>query len=145
MKGVIAPDHIPKNKYQLLVSGLPPITFTAVGGLEEELETVDLPDRTRASGGNTKPVEFTVRMPTHHVTERIAMENWYAECQDPVLPTYKKVGTLVKQSISSLATVAYILQGLFVSKRATQDLEMENEGELDEIEWTMSADQIFTR
>jgi len=145
VKGVLAPDHIPKNKYQLLIRGLPPITFTAVAGLEEELEAVDLPDRTKASGGNTKPIEFTARMPTHHVTERIAMETWFRECQDPVLPSYKKIGTLVKQSISSLATVSYMLHGLFLTKRGTQDLEMENEGELDEIEWTLSADQIIPR
>lgn len=145
MKGVLAPDHIPKNKYQLRVTGLPPITFTAVSGLEEELETVDLPDRTTASGGNTKPIEFTARMPTHHVTERIAMENWFSECQDPVPESYKKIGTLIKQSISSLASVSYMLHGLYVCKRSTQDLEMENEGELDEIEWTFKADQIFPR
>lgn len=145
MKGVLAPDHIPKNKYQLLVRGLPPITFTAVSGLEEELETVDLPDRTAASGGNTKPIEFTARMPTHHATERVAMEAWFSECQDPVALSYKKIGTLVKLSISSLASVSYMLHGLFVCKRSTQDLEMENEGELDEIEWTFKADQITPR
>ena len=89
MKGVLAPDHIPKNKYELRVRGLPPITFTAVSGLEEELDKVDLPDRTGASGGNTKNGEFTARMPTHHTTERIALEAWFAECQDPVPRTYK--------------------------------------------------------
>ena len=145
MKGVLAPDHIPKNKYTLRVLGLPPITFTAVGGLEEELETVDLPDRTRASGGNTKPIEFTVRVPTHHVVERIAMENWYQEGKDPVLPTYKKVGTLTKRSLSNIAFVSYIITGLFISDRKTQDLEMENEGELDEIEYTLSGDNVGTR
>jgi hypothetical protein len=145
VKGVLAPDHIPRNKYQLRVRGLPPITFTFVGGLEEELETVDLPDRTTASGGNTKPVTFTVRMPTHHVTERVAMENWFTECQDPVPRSYKKVGTLIKQSISSLASVTYMLHGLYISKRTTQDQEMENEGELDEIEWEMKADRLIPR
>jgi hypothetical protein len=145
VKGVLAPDHIPKNKYQLRILGFPPITFTAVGGLEEELETVDLPDRTAASGGNTKYVEFTARMPTHHVTERIALENWFAQCQDPVPPAYKKIGTLVKQSLSNIGSVSYMLHGLFICKRATQDLEMENEGELDEIEWTFKADRIIAR
>jgi len=75
MKGVIHPDHIPRNKYQLLVDGMPDFTFLNVGNLEEELETVDLPDRTTASGGNTKPIEFTASIPTHHSEERIAMES----------------------------------------------------------------------
>ena len=145
MKGAIQPDHIPKNKYILKVVGLPTITFTFVGALEEELEKVTLPDRTNASGGNTKPTEFNVRHPTHHIAERIAMENWFVEGQDPVSPTYKKVGTLTKQSLSGMAIASYLLQGLFVWKRNTQDLEMENEGELDELEWAMSVDQIFPR
>lgn len=145
MKGVLAPDHIPKNKYQLMIRGLPPITFTAISGLEEELETVDLPDRTAASGGHTKYIEFTARMPTHHAAERQALENWFVECQDPVPQSYKKTATLLKQSISSLAQASYLMQGLFVCKRVTQDLEMENEGELDEIEWTFKCDVITPR
>lgn len=145
MKGAIFPDHIPKNKFQLIVAGLPSITFVQVSGLEEELETVDLPDRTTASGGNTKAIEFTARMPTHHTPERIALENWFAQCRDPVDPTYKKVGTLVKQSITGMNSVSYILQGMYPSKRSTPDLEMTNEGEEDELEWTFKADQIFPR
>jgi len=145
VKGAIQPDHIPKNKYKLKVVGLPEITFTFVGSLEEELEKVDMPDRTAASGGNTKSTEFNVRHPTHHIAERIAMENWFTEGQDPVSPTYKKVGTLTKISISGTAIASYTLQNLFVWKRVTSDLEMENEGELDEIEWSMSVDQIFPR
>jgi hypothetical protein len=145
MKGAIQPDHIPKNKYSLKVVGLPPITFTFVGSLEEELEKVDMPDRTAASGGNTKSTEFNVRHPTHHVAERIAMENWFHEGQDPVSPNYKKVGTLTKQSISGMAIASYVLQGLFVWKRVTPDLEMSNEGELDELEWSMSVDTIIPR
>ena len=145
MKGAIQADHIPKNKYKLKVVGLPEITFTYVGSLEEELENVDLPDRTSASGGNTKYTEFNVRHPTHHVAERIAMENWFTEGQDPVSPNYKKVGTLTKQSLSSMASASYLLQGLYVCKRVTPDLEMANEGELDELEWTMRCDQIFPR
>jgi len=145
VKGAIQADHIPKNKYRLKVVGLPDITFTFVGSLEEELETVDLPDRTAASGGNTKYTEFNVRMPTHHVAERIAMENWFVEGQDPVSPNYKKVGTLTKQSLSSMAQANYLMQGLFVKKRMTPDLEMSNEGELDELEWTMCCDVIIPR
>ena len=145
MKGSIQPDHIPKNKYQLIIMGLPPITFTKVSGLEEELETVDLPDRTTASGGNTKAVEFTASMPTHHTSERIALENWYVQCRDPVSPAYKHVGSLVKQSLTGINLVTYVLQGLYPCKRSTPDVEMSNEGELDEIEWTFKADQIFAR
>lgn len=145
MKGVIQPDHIPKNKYRLIVAGLPRITFIKVGALEEELEKVDLPDKTAASGGNTKNGEYTATIPTHHRLEREAIENWYQESQDPVSPTYKKTGTLVKESISGLQRASYMLQGSFPFKRNTEDVEMENEGELDTIEWSFSYDKILPR
>ena len=145
MKGVLQPDHIPQNKYALFVQGLPPIIFTAVSGLEEELDKVSLPDRTFASGGRTKEFEFTVKQPTHHTAERMAMEAWYEEGKDPVALTYKKPGTLVKQSLSGTNIVMYILQGLFVCKRNTNDLEMNNDGELDEIEWTIACDSVIAR
>jgi hypothetical protein len=143
MKGALQGDHIPLNKYQLIVLGMPELTFTEIGGLEEELETVDLPDRTVASGGQTKPVEFTAMLPAHHMVQQAAMELWFKEGQDPVLSTYKKTGTLMLKSISGNTIRTYSLLGLFVSKRATPDLEMANEGEMAGIEWTFKADQML--
>ena len=32
MKGVLLPDHIPLNKYELRVRDLPPITFITISG-----------------------------------------------------------------------------------------------------------------
>src|SRR5690606_5954974 len=110
---------------------------------EEELDVVDLPDRTRASGGDTRPVEFTVTQPAHHTAEVMAMEIWFREGQDPVLPTYKKPATLIKRSLSGQTLRAYSLTGVFVSRRATADLEMDNEGEMDTIEWTLNADKVL--
>ena len=143
LKGTILPDHIPVNKYQLVVLGLPPMIFTDVSGIEEELESVVMPDRTNASGGNKLPVEFTVMQPQHHAVERAAMEAWFAESQDPSPPTYKKDGTLIVQSISGIQVVAYTLVGLFPSKRVLPELALDNEGELAKIEWTMKADQVI--
>ena len=71
MKGVINPDHIPVNKWQLIVVGLPPLTITEQSGIEDELETTELPDRTIASGGNRKSAEFTIMIPTHHTVGNI--------------------------------------------------------------------------
>lgn len=145
MKGSIQPDHIPKNKFVLSILSMPPITFVKVSGLEEELETVDLPDRTTASGGNKKALEFTASMPTHHTAERIALENWYAQCSDPVDPQYKKVGTLTKISLTGINVVSYVLPGMYPCKFSSPDVEMTNEGEEDEIEWTFKADQRIAR
>jgi len=143
LKGKIEENHIPKNNFELIVVGLPPILFTEVGGITEELDTVDLPDRTVASGGNTKATELTVMQPSHHDVEVLAMEAWYKEAQDPVTPTYKKVGILTKKDIGGNIVRSYTLQGAFPKSRALQDLSLENEGEMDTIEWTLSVDDIL--
>jgi len=143
MKGAILGDHIPLNKYQLIVLGMPELIFTEISGLEEELETVDLPDRTVASGGQTKTLEFTATLPAHHLIMQAAMELWFVEGRDPVASTYKKTATLILKSISGSTFRTYSLIGLFVCKRATPDLEMANEGEMATIEWTFKADQML--
>ena len=143
MKGVIQKDHIPLNKFKLVVLGLPEFTFTALSGLEEELDVVTLPDRTVASGGRTGPVEFTVMLPIHHTVERAAMEIWYQEGQDPVTPTYQKPGTLVLESISGNTIATFSMPDMFVGKRGMPDFEMDNDGEMAEIEWTIHASDML--
>lgn len=143
MKGVIKKDHIPLNKFQLLVLGLPDFTFTAVSGIEEELDVTDLPDRTRASGGRTAPVEFTVMLPMHHIVEQAAMELWYAQSKDPVAVDYQKQGTLILPSISGNTIRTYSLIDLFPSKRGLPEFEMDNEGEMAAVEWTLNANEVL--
>lgn len=143
MKGAIQPNHIPLNNFKLLVVGLPGLTPTKISGIEEELETVDLPDRTKASGGNTKPGEFTMMLPMHHSVEQAAMEVWFSESQDPVTPTYKKPGTLIHNALDGTPLRSFTLVGLFPRKRKLPDLEMKNEGEMAEVEWTFSFDDIL--
>lgn len=143
MKSVLQSDHIPVNKYDMLVLGLPPMMFTEISGIEEELQVVELPDRTVASGGNTGPIEFTAMLPMHHLAEQAAMELWYAESQGDVSPLYKKPGTLVHKSISGQVLRTYTLINLFPSKRVLPDLEMGNEGEMAQVEWTFRADDIL--
>lgn len=141
-KGTIKEDHIPLNKYTLKVAGLPDLTFTKVGGIEEELETVDLPDRTVASGGHTKAIEFDVELPMHHTVEVAAMEAWFRSARDPVAPDYKKPATLVQSSNTGNIVRSWSMLGAFPSKRATPDLEMENEGEMAVLAYTLRADSI---
>lgn len=143
MKGVIKPDHIPVNKYRLAILGVPPLTPTEVSGMEDELETVDLPDRTTASGGNRGPSEFTMMIPAHHNFEIAACELWYREGQEPVIPTYKKAGTLTMRSLSGLTTRRRTLVGAYISKRADPDLAMNDEGEMAAIEYTVKVDDII--
>lgn len=143
MKHVLLPDHIPTNKYVLAFAGVNPITFTSVGALEEEIDKVDLPDRTSASGGRTKPIEFDVKVPAHHGVEVAAMENWLAEGQDPVSPGYKKTGTLSMISLSGALSFVGTLVGVWNFKRGTPELEMNSDGDLSEITYSLCTDQFL--
>jgi hypothetical protein len=143
MKGDINSDHIPVNKYQLLVVGLPPLTCTEIGGLEDELVTTELPDHTVVTGGQHMASEFTIMLPEHHIAEQAAMEAWFAESTDPVLPSYKKAATLIASSISGNIVVSKSLIGVFPKKRVMPDREMANEGEMALVEWTLNVDQIL--
>lgn len=143
MKGVIKPDHMGVNNYTFQVLGLLTLTATKVSGIEDELQTVELPDRTVASGGNRGPTEFSITIPLHHTLEQAAMELWYKESQDPVLPTYKKPCTLTHKSLSAQHSRSFTLVGVFPKKRTLPDLEMGNEGEMAEVEWMMSADDVI--
>ena len=144
MKGVIDEDHIPVNKYTFTVVGGGVMMVTSVTGLEEELDTVDLPDRTVASGGRSGPVEIVISIPEHHVVDQIVMEAWFKEAgaggvSGPVLPTYKKPATLVVESLSTAISRTIGFTDMFPSKRSMSDREMGDNGEMAVVEWTMKA------
>lgn|SRR5574343_147814 len=143
MKGAIQPNHVSKNNFELQVIGLPPITFIEVGDIPEQVDKVDLPDRTRASGGTKQAGEFSVMVPSHHDVEVAAMEAWYKEAQDPVAPTYKKSGVLIKKGIDGSVIRTYTFTGLWVSERNMTSVALENEGEMDTIEYLLNFDDII--
>jgi hypothetical protein len=139
MVKAIQDDHMPVNNYDLLVAGLPKMTFLKVDGLEEELETTELPDRSPASGGNVKPVEFSVAVPLHHETEITLMNVWFQEGQDPVLPTYKKPAVMIYKSLTGGASRKVALINCFIFKRKWPDADMKNEGDMAEAEYSLKA------
>lgn len=144
LKGRIQSNHIPKNNYELQVTGLAKsILLTEISDIPEELDVVDLPDRTAASGGHTRATEFTAMQPSHHDVEVKIMEAWFQESQDPVAATYKKTGTLIQKAIDGSIVRAYGLQGIFPKQRSIGEMSMENEGELQLIEWTFSVDDVL--
>lgn len=147
LKGSIKPDHIPNNKFELMIVGavppIPPLTTITVSGIEQALKLVDLPDGTKATAGETDPIEFDVSIPAHHLLEEAAMELWYQEGKNPVSPGYKKGGVLVLKSLTENTRRRYTLVGLFVTKRTLPDLEMGGDGEQVNSTWSMSADDIL--
>jgi hypothetical protein len=143
MKGVINPNHAPDNNYQLLILGIPALTVTSLGALEDELNTMKLPDRTVASGGNREATEFDIDIPMHHVIEQAAMEIWYREAQDPVSPGYKKVGSVIFKRLDDSIARTFSLIGVFPKKRALPEGKMDGEGEMQNVTWTLSVDDIL--
>jgi len=144
IKGKINQDHMPKNKYELFIVPIgATVTFTTVSGISEEMDSVDLPDRTRASGGESKATDFTASVPMHHLVDQAIMEAWYEEGQSPVSATYKKTGSLIVTSLSGGAVKSYALKGVWVTGRGLPDFAMENEGEMAEVEWSFSVDDVF--
>jgi hypothetical protein len=140
MKGKIKPDPVLINKYEFKVVGMLPLLFTEVSGIEDELELTELPDRTVASTGERKAGTFTAMQPSHHVAEVVAMELWFKESQDPVSPLYKKPVTVVRKG--SKSRIGRTLLGVFPCKRKDPDLDMSDEGTMDQIEWTFSFDDV---
>lgn len=143
MKGAIAGNHIPQNSFVLSFAGLPDLTVIKMDGLEQEIDMVELPDRTAAPGGQTKVTKFKFSIPAHHDTEVNAMENWFRECKDPVSATAKKIGTLSQKNIQGDVQRSWSLPGCFPTKRAGDDLDMENEGDMASVEWEMSCDDVI--
>jgi hypothetical protein len=143
MKGMIQDNHIPKNNYELQVIGLPSLTLVEVSEISEEINKIKLPDRTQASGGQKTPGDFTGIIPAHHDVEIAAMEAWYKEGQDPVAPTYKKTGLLILKTLDGNVGRTYTFSGCWVSARSIQAVSLENEGEMEGIQYTFNYDDIL--
>jgi len=144
IKGVLQSNRVQVNKFELMIVPLtfPKPLFTRISGLEMELDTVDLPDRTTRSGGREKQVEFEVDQPMHHVIEVVAMEGWWKQCVN-TLPLYLKIGTLLILNEYLGRSQKFMLYNLWLSKRSQSDLDLDNDGDMAIITWTMKADSFY--
>ena len=143
VKQTLLPDHIPTNKYTLIIAPYGPITFTKISGIEQALDVAELPDRTMSPGGNVHVSEFTAEQPMHHTAQVIIMETWFAECQDPISNTAKKAATLVLQSGIGNRLKTFTMTGLWPKTKKTPDLDYASEGDMAVIEWTFSLDNML--
>jgi hypothetical protein len=143
MKGEIQPNVITVNRYKMTILGIIDLTPVTISGIDDELETVKLPDRTVASNGQRKASSFKMGIPAHHELEQLAMEAWFIEGQDPISPTYKKTCTLEMTAISGNGSRSFTLMGVFPTKRAIPALALTDEGTMATMEWDMSIDNIL--
>jgi hypothetical protein len=141
VKGVITPDELSKNKGKLLIGGIP-ILFTKISAPTLELDTADLPDATRVSGGRSKPGDFTGSVPAHHFPEVRFLEDLYKKGLDPVDPEYKKSATLIFFSKTGTKFKSWNLKGCFCNKMTPPEHDLSNSGEMAEVEVGFSFDDI---
>ena len=142
MKGIFNNDHMPMNKFELRIDGFPIISFTEVTGLESEIDTVEMPDKTVVSGGRSQPGEFTAKLMLHDDFPLIRLNGWHEACKDPVDPNYKKNGIMFYDSISGNNFAAFEILGMFPKKISAPDANMGNEGESQQFEITFAYDEI---
>lgn len=143
LKGVIQQNHVQDNKFALTMVGMIPIVVLSVGAIEEEMDASDLADRSHRSGGRTKPVQFPITTPMHHTAERLAMELWYRQGKDPISPLHLKVGALMAYTQSGIPFVKYSLINCWLKGRALPEFNLDSEGAMAELTWTVSADELL--
>lgn len=143
LKGVIAENRIQVNLYKANVQpGIGAVTFTSIGALEEEMDRHNLPDGTSRSGGRSKPIEFEVKVPTHHDLEIAAMDLWWREGQHPQSPTYLKVFSLTDFDTMGLPRRSITLLNTWISKRGEPERTLgDEEGTMSEITYTLVSDE----
>ena len=88
MKAVFNPDAVTVNRFTLDIPGLKPILFDTVSTTELDIDTADMPDRTRISGGRTAPGEFTATILAGEGQGNLDLERWFEEAIDPIAPGY---------------------------------------------------------
>jgi len=142
-KFTLSPNPILTTNYRLQVVGLPDIPFVTVGGVESEIPKVEIPDKTQASTGRTNPGEFEVAVPAHEFAAIAAMDLWFNEGQDPIIPSYKKTGNLTNDSGNNISVFNTTLIGVWVSKKGTPDLAMGEDGDMSVITYTLCYDDIL--
>jgi hypothetical protein len=114
-----------------------------VSGIEQELETVELPDKTVVTSGRLGVTEFTIKMPAHESTAMAAMDAWWKLCYGTNTTLgYKKDATLTLLDTYGDSKSTWAISGLFPTKRSLPELNAASEGEMAMAEWTFKADDV---
>lgn len=142
-KYTLSPNPILTTNYRLQAVGLPDIPFVTVGGLEQEIPKVDIPDKTQASSGRANPSETEVTVPAHENVAIAAMNAWFEQGQDPIDPSYKKTCNMVYDSGNFINARNLTMVGVWVSSQGTPDVAMGEDGEMAVFTYTLCYDGIL--
>ena len=143
-KGSLSVGYIPNNKFTLSIPelGVGDLKIIEVSGIEQELETVELPDKTVATSGRAGIVEFTIKIPAHEDGAIAALDRWFMQCRGTVATDYKKDGTLALQNTYGDAVSSWAISGMFPMKRTLPEMNAAGAGDLSMSEWAFKADDV---
>jgi len=142
VKGALEQNPAQKHRYKMLVVGLNPAELhpTSISGIEAMTGVAELPDRTRISDGVIKAGSFTIKIPGHHKIELASLNSWLGDVKTKAPSDYKKDATIIAYDGGRNAVRVITLSNVWPEGYSESDFEMGNEGEMSEIEWTMSFD-----
>jgi hypothetical protein len=144
IKGVIQANRVMDSKYRAVIQpGVGDVLFTSIDGLGEELDTSELPDRTAVSGGRSKPGELECIQPIHQRPDYPLMLAWYNACK-ATIPGYKKLGTITLLTDAGPPSVMHTVRGMFISAWKQAILELEGEGKMVVVTWTIKFDNLIS-
>ncbi len=138
IKGEALPDPALRGQFRVSFIGMPPIYATKFTGLEFEIETTDLADRTRHSAGATGAGEAVCSGYLHHTIEAVAWEAWFDASRNGS-PGYKRDGTLEILGADGIPRAIYSLVGVWPKKWAIGDFDKTSKDSV-EVAFTLSID-----
>jgi hypothetical protein len=140
-KGAVAANHIPVNNFQMLV-GEKNLFFVSLTMPELETETIDLPDRTQASGGNVLPSEAVGSIMGHHSGDVSYLETWRKQGIGNVPTTYKRTVTVTESGIDGKTARKQTWSGVRIKKVKKTDKDLADPGAPAMYEYTFGIDSV---
>ena len=128
------------NEFAISFPATGPLTATRISAYTKEGDVVDLADRTRASGGRTKPFNIEIDIPTHLVEENLRMEAWH-QAFLLKLPGYKIAGIVTyPMNWFTGAGVSDSLIGAMCISKGRPEVDANSDGDMMVTTWTISVD-----
>lgn len=128
------------NEFAISFPATGPLTAVRVSAYTQEGDVVDLADRTRASGGRTKPFNLEIDIPTHLVEENARMDAWHKAFLAK-LPGYKNAGIMTYPTNWYTGEgVSDTLIGSMCTSKGRPEVNANSDGEMMVTTWTVSVD-----
>ncbi len=142
-KGTVQPNAPMTNQYELLFEGMPVLFAARVSGFDRQIVTTELADKTKQTTGQVNPFEFEVDHYPHHVTERVALEEWHRQVEGGG-PLAKRSGLLFYKNAAGGIVFTKQIVGAQPKGQKTPDLNAKDDGSAVMTTWVFDADDVIT-